>query len=279
MKSIVHPLFLISGCILFLWTGCNKDVPELSVDQHELNFTSTCVGGICQKSVYVENTGSSDLVITAIFFEGPHKSDFSYTMARQTLAVGEKGSITVKFSPLGIGERNAQMVISSNDKNDPEFSISVLGSGLPKSGSWKGDNIQFNISEDGQNLTETGSVIDEGASLIVAASGYACGGYTTLTCYYYSDIQIENNAFNYSDSEDEIKGTFFENNTCEVTGSLGYTSYFTSCSFTLNLGKLVAEPAGLKSVAPENNVKGRIEYYDDGRIKRIVTIMKDPNKP
>jgi len=97
----------------------------------------------------------------------------------------------------------------------------------------------LSISMNGQSLTETGSVIDEGASLIVAASVYAC----------------------------------------EVTGSLGYTSYFTSCSFTLNLGKLVAEPAGLKSVAPENNVKGRIEYYDDGRIKRIVTIMKDPNKP
>ena len=168
MKSIVHPLFLIFWCFLFLWTGCNKDAPELSVVQHQLTFSSTCVGGICQKSVDIENMGSSDLVISAISFEGTHKNDFSYTLTRQTLAVGEKGSITVKFSPLGIGERSAQMVISSNDKDNPEFSISVLGPGLPSSGTWKGNNIQFNISEDGQSLTETGSVIAEGASLIVS---------------------------------------------------------------------------------------------------------------
>ena len=100
--------------------------------------------------MHLENTGSSDLVIKAISFEGTHKNDFSHTLTRLTLAAGEKGSIAVQFSPLGIGERNAQMVISTNNKNDPEFSISILGSGLPKSGSWKGDNIQFNISEDGR---------------------------------------------------------------------------------------------------------------------------------
>lgn len=267
MRTIKNPLLLISGFMILLFAGCTKDTPELSVNQHELNFSSTCVGNLCMKTVQVENTGSSELIINSISFEGTHRNEFSYTLPRKSLAVGEKGSITVNFSPLGIGKRSAQMVIHSNDKDNPNFRISVTGTGLPEPGSWKGDNIQFNVSEDGKGLTDAGSKLDEGASLIVSASGNACGGYITLRCYYYSDIPIDENSFNHSNTEDEIEGVFRENNTCEVSGSISHTSYFSSCSFTFNLGKLVAVPAASKSAGSEDTFEGRIEYYEDGRIK------------
>ena len=48
------------------------------------------------------------------------------------LAPGEAMNVYVSFKPVGKGNRNAVLKISSNDKNESPFDIKLRGLGSPK---------------------------------------------------------------------------------------------------------------------------------------------------
>ena len=146
---------------------------------------------------------------------------------------------------------------------------------VPKSGAWNGSDLHLFISVDGKNLTSIGSTLEENASLIVVAEGNTCAGYVTMSKYFYSDIPITSMNFNFTSSEDNIAGTFSQNDICTANGNLGGTMYYPSyCTFTLNFSSLVATP----EVPVSDSTKAAknatfIDYYPDGKVKtRVLSI-------
>ena len=266
--------------ILLIGYGQDCD-PIISVDKNHLSFESICVGNSLGENITIENSGINDLVINSITIEGDDADDFSFTGSYDNLKNGETCSINVTFLPTKIGNMTASLVINSNDTDNPELSIPLDGTGLPHPGTWEGNNVKFYVSEDGEKITTEGSPFNYEASLVISGQGYACGSYLTITKYYLSEMTIHNLEFNYSTTNDNINGTFSENNICTVSGWIKGTHYtyypwYQSCSYTINILSLQATPNSLKSGGFDVTEKeGIIEYYNDGRVKSITVIQTE----
>ncbi len=88
--------------------------------------------GSAETSFTASNTGTGDLLISALTFTGVAASDFEITSdacTGVTVGVGQTCAIAVTFSPTALGERNAELVINSNAVNTPELTVALHGSG------------------------------------------------------------------------------------------------------------------------------------------------------
>jgi hypothetical protein len=269
-------LLLVSTCIsAMLWLACEKNkAPELSVGNDTLVFSSTCVGTSVTGEIKLTNTGEEDLVISSASVEGDDDECFFVSGKYSTIAAGTECQMELTFEPEGCGAKTADLVIKSNAKTNPEYTITLSGIALPQPGRWEGTDVWFYVSEDGTSLTPEGSPLEEGASLIVSVSGIGCGGYITMTRYYLSEIPVVNSGFSFISSDDNITGTFTDDNVCNVSGSMDGAFYYPSvCHFTLYASSLHATPSGDKSTHSASMPDGTyIEYYPDGRIRTRIDI-------
>jgi hypothetical protein len=89
-----------------------------------LNTTSAA------KQVAISNTGSTNLVITALGISGPNASEFAFTSAPLPFTVGPSGltAISVTFTPAGVGLRSATLTITDNAAGSPQ-SVALTGTG------------------------------------------------------------------------------------------------------------------------------------------------------
>ena len=135
-----HPLALAS--VLFLAAACSEtglsdkeqpvpeEVPDIQVDPPALTFGELADGEEEVQTFTVTNVGASglevsDIVIGAgIAFEvlGP---DFEFT-----LAPGEEKEVEVAFRPMGADENYGAATVLSNDPDEPEANVDLLGFGL-----------------------------------------------------------------------------------------------------------------------------------------------------
>ncbi|MBP1668530.1 MAG: repeat containing protein [Bacteroidetes bacterium] len=276
MKKTTILLFGFIFIITTLWLGCDKNNdPEITIANDTIFFASTCVGTTVTEEVRLTNTGKEDLVISSVSVEGGDEC-FSVTGNYSTIAAGADCNVELTFGPTGCGTKTADLVIKSNAKTNPEYTLALTGEALPQPGKWEGTDVQFYVSVNGTTLTPEGSTLAEGASLIVTAKGNACGGYITMTRYYSSEIPIENSGFSFISSDDNITGTFTEDNVCNVSGSIDGAIYYPSvCNFTLQTASLHATPAGTKSAdGGLTNNECILEYYPDGKIRSRIEIVR-----
>ncbi len=135
-----HPLALAS--VLFLAAACSEtglsdkeqpapdEVPDIQIDPPALQFGELSDGEEEVQTFVVSNVGASglevsDIVIaTGIAFEvlGP---DFEFT-----LAPGDEKSVDVAFRPMGADENYGAATVLSNDPDEAEANVDLLGYGL-----------------------------------------------------------------------------------------------------------------------------------------------------
>lgn len=114
-------------------------VPDISVQQpagsqladgsSKKSFGTAKLGkkGV-SKTFTIKNTGSAPLNNLAVALTGKHKKDFKVTAPSKTsLAPGASTTFKVTFKPKTKGTRNALLQISSNDKDENPFDITVTG--------------------------------------------------------------------------------------------------------------------------------------------------------
>ncbi|MFN4084115.1 MAG: endonuclease [Bacteroidia bacterium] len=89
------------------------------------------VGNFAQTQFSVQNTGTQQsLIITNVSFTGDAASDYAITsQLPDTIAPGQSKNLLVAFNAQQNGSRKAQLRITSNDPDNPLYSINLYGIG------------------------------------------------------------------------------------------------------------------------------------------------------
>jgi copper(I)-binding protein len=85
----------------------------------------------CSRTLVIRNVGTTDLTINEVTMDGTNAADFSLgSPGASTLAPGAATTLTVTFTPGGVGARTAAIHIASNDGDENPFDINLTGTGL-----------------------------------------------------------------------------------------------------------------------------------------------------
>lgn len=120
--------------------------PNISVSPASLDFGSIALGAESSEAVTISNTGSADLTIYGIEFSEA-TDDFSVYVdncSGKLLEPSSSCTVEVIFAPVSDGPKSADLMIPSEDPDEPDVHIALTGSGLSSgdeldlSGSWGG---------------------------------------------------------------------------------------------------------------------------------------------
>lgn len=105
--------------------------PVLALSSNLLNFEVVVVDSQREKTVTVSNSGTEDLVISAIEVEGDNAGDFTIVdmpslPVTLTPATGSL-ELTIRFSPAAEGDKTGELVFTSNAIVNPTVSLSGVG--------------------------------------------------------------------------------------------------------------------------------------------------------
>jgi len=100
----------------------------LGISSRTINFAPTSVGSIADQAVTVTNTGNTNLNISSTRITGTNAADFAIVAGGgpTTLPPSSSSNMTVRFSPQGVGNKTATLVINSNASSTPD-TVSLSG--------------------------------------------------------------------------------------------------------------------------------------------------------
>ena len=105
---------------------------RLNVSPSSITFPTTAVGGTTTRDVTICNNGVSNLTISSIAVT-PAGGPFAVTGAPEggvTLAPGECITVTVSFSPTSASNFSGSLIITSDDPNNPTFTVPLGGTAI-----------------------------------------------------------------------------------------------------------------------------------------------------
>ena len=113
--------------ILLSGTGA-APLPAVTLMPGSLNFTTTTVGSSSPaQNITVTSSGSAPLHISSVLSSGANPSDFQVNnVCAGTYPNGAGCNIAVTFSPVGVGQRTATLLISDDAPNSPQ-SVQMTG--------------------------------------------------------------------------------------------------------------------------------------------------------
>lgn len=125
-----------------------------SIDFGTVNSRSTGTSQI----VTIQNTGSGNLTGLKLALQGAHAVDFKASaLGKRTLGPGLSTSFKITFLPGGSGNRTATLAITSNDADEGEFNIGLVGYSNPAS------DIEIRVTE-GAKLADGDAFVSFGTS-------------------------------------------------------------------------------------------------------------------
>ncbi|MCK6550561.1 choice-of-anchor D domain-containing protein [Myxococcota bacterium] len=107
--------------------------PDLACAPTSLDFGPLGLGRTRQLDVTCSNVGTSTLAIAEALFTGTSGA-FVVQGGAMTLGAGASATYTVDFSPVAAGAVVDTLVVRSNDRDTPEYSIGVAGEALAPNG-------------------------------------------------------------------------------------------------------------------------------------------------
>lgn len=122
--------------------------PDIQVTPMLLNFGQVAIGTSSKRRFLVENVGYNDLEITGITADTQGLG--AYTADRQSFIVrpGSAEVVEMSFSPQVEGDALSSVLITSNDSDEPEYTVSLAGQGAnlpPCAYTLEPANINFGI--------------------------------------------------------------------------------------------------------------------------------------
>jgi len=119
--------------------------PEIDVIPDSLEFSSTQIGSSTSGSFAIINLGFDNLVVSgiAVTSGSDFSVDFGLTAAycetstpvipgfdQEPGSVAERCAVRVRFTPSAVGISMGEVTISSNDADEPDFVVSLQGTGV-----------------------------------------------------------------------------------------------------------------------------------------------------
>ncbi|MBN1945732.1 MAG: choice-of-anchor D domain-containing protein, partial [Bradymonadales bacterium] len=107
--------------------------PEILITPLSHDYGPVLLGNLVTKGFSIANVGRGELAINDIAISIEGSSDFTLTDPPETpiwLASDTSVTILVTFSPSTVGEVTSQLVIHSNDPNEPTKDANLLGQGV-----------------------------------------------------------------------------------------------------------------------------------------------------
>jgi pectate lyase len=155
------------GCAGTIAHPSSSFSPHLSTSSAKVAFDSLQVGSNSTKNLFVSNTGTGSLTITAVTVSGSAFS-ISGTLLPLTLSAGQSTTVTVRFTPTSAGNATGSASFLSTALNSPTVvSLSGTGATQPSSGvtsvvvapttasAVTGATIQFTSTVQGSNQSVT----------------------------------------------------------------------------------------------------------------------------
>ncbi len=135
----------VESIITFSLEGEGIEVydPTISVSTQNLNFGTIKIDSVYSQNIVINNSGTGVLVIDSLKVSN---SNFSVSSSHFEIKTGESYTITVTFSPQSTGELKGNLILFSNDDNNPQTTITLIGYGSQTSGpvlSLSSSSIEF----------------------------------------------------------------------------------------------------------------------------------------
>lgn len=147
--------------------GVAQSFPEISIDQASnniinggsVNFDSLHVGSTKNLTFNIKNialSGSDSLQLTGGIrtqISGTHSDEFkvvdSGPYTQLPIAPGASWPFSIKFAPIALGMRSAQVTIANNDPDEDPFVINISGTGISPP--------EISVEQSGVNIVSGGS--------------------------------------------------------------------------------------------------------------------------
>ena len=102
-------------------------IPNIAVDPVSIDYGAHYVGATIEEILTIFSTGSDDLEITDITSDNP---DFYCDVTTYTISPDQDEEVIVNFHPSSVGVITGVLTVHSNDPNEPEVYIDLVGEGL-----------------------------------------------------------------------------------------------------------------------------------------------------
>ena len=116
-------------------TGTAVSAPQINVVPTTIDFGSVYPGLTSPVQVVtITNTGNANLVMGNISLGGLDPGHFeivSDNASGRTMAPGDSANVSVQFSPLTSGDKSSDLVVPSNDPDEPAAYVHLSGFAIP----------------------------------------------------------------------------------------------------------------------------------------------------
>lgn len=184
--------------------SCSKDeeiLPaEFSIDETMFDYAGVMVTEFSSKSFTITNTGGRDLELTSFSLTGDASADFSTNASENSLSAGDSYVFDVVFEPQSEGEKNADLVILTNDGKKTINLTGIASPQLVAAATLSTTNIDFTDVEIGASsslpftITSTGDsdleIIGYSFSGANASDFTTNGTATTVSPNQTSDVSV-----------------------------------------------------------------------------------------
>ncbi|GEM_PF-3246681 len=188
-KDTVNHTFTVTGITEFpIWITLIKNgviPPQLSVSPTYINYGNVLVNTFKDTIVTVTNSGGGTLDVTGVSTTGPGALRFSVVANGPpfSLPAGQSRNLTVRHSPVAVGQDSAQLNFTHNGAGNP--TVALVGTGAQGTLEPNVSVLNFGSVPVGQFrdtvliITNTGNAI-----LTVNATSFSGGGATSFSTLY-----------------------------------------------------------------------------------------------
>ena len=176
----------------------DEGAPDIEVDPGEIDFGSILVGsGLTDvRTVTVSNVGDAALEINNLTLANTELFevyDLS-TIGAVLVPAGGSTTFTVAYTPLTADPANTQILISSNDPDEPEAPVDLIAQGLAPVIEVSPENYDFGTMYIGCDLASTVTITNSGnADLIVTDFDYVSASDDLVFDDNESNVDVDGN--------------------------------------------------------------------------------------